>query len=47
MEVVLRAVMGNDRLRVTDVFTQQNILYPRMWTRSKKGWGKTGKTLFR
>ena len=24
MEVVLRAVMGNDRLRVTDVFTQQN-----------------------
>ena len=23
------------------------ILYPRMWTRSKKGWGKTGKTLFR
>ena len=32
MEVVLRAVMGNDRLRVTDVFTQQNA--PNLYGRS-------------
>ena len=25
MEVVLRAVMGNDRLRVTEVITQQSV----------------------
>ena len=25
MEVVLRAVLGNDRLRVTEVFTQQSV----------------------
>ena len=37
------------RMRTLDKWMAfiRNILYPRMWTRSKKGWGKTGKTLFR
>ena len=45
-DVAFKFIFGKEeRKSVTIDFL--NILYPRMWTRSKKGWGKTGKTLFR